>query len=368
MGTLYVIGNGLDLHFGLETSVKDFSAYLSKEYVPEDMENARWVFEGLYGVDWSEYEQALAGMDLDAIYENHMRGPDYLSDHESDREGTVWEMQSYLSQLDGAVRSALKEMVRAANEAVEKFRNVAAMDAAAEVIVEAALDRDLSRVAEIVCQEYKDPLHMWKPISLFQSGDAILSFNYTSTIEALFDLPEDVPICHLHGYFEDSEDLIFGYRRTQNSPSPRWAVLSEYDQDCYLRGQREEICQFYKGWEKPLREPRLEQFLEQFLEQCGPGPIDQVVVLGHSMGEVDAPYMERIDAALQPKKWEISYYENDLDCMGNPQQIDVSYSFQKKVRRTPFTRYVPKQGKLIQIAQGDAWEFRMFEKISQGRL
>ena len=102
MGTLYVIGNGLDLHFGLKTSVKDFSAYLSKEYVPEDMENARWVFEGLYGVDWSEYEQALAGMDLDAIYENHMRGPDYLSDHESDREGTVWEMQSYLSQLDGA--------------------------------------------------------------------------------------------------------------------------------------------------------------------------------------------------------------------------------------------------------------------------
>ena len=359
MGTLYVIGNGLDLHFGLETSINHFKAFLAKECIPEDMENARWVFEGLYGVDWSEYEQALAGMDLEVIYENHMCGPDYLSDHESDREGTIWEMHSYLSQLNNAVHSALKEMVRKANEAVEKFRNAAAMDAAAEVIVEAALDRDLSRVAEIVCQEYKDPLHMWKPISLFQSGDAILSFNYTSTIEALFDLPEDVPICHLHGYFEASEDLIFGYRRMQNSPSPSWTDLSENDGDSYLQRQREEIYQFYEGWEKELQESRL----EQFLKQCG--PIQRVVVLGHSMGAVDAPYMERIDAVLQPKIWEISYYENELDCMGNPQQIDVSYSFQKKVRRIPFTRYVPKQGKLIQISQGDAWEFRMFEKISQ---
>ena len=359
MGTLYVIGNGLDLHFGLETSINHFKAFLAKECIPEDMENARWVFEGLYGVDWSEYEQALAGIDLEVIYENHMCGPDYLSDHESDREGTIWEMHSYLSQLNNAVHSALKEMVRKANEAVEKFRNAAAMDAAAEVIVEAALDRDLSRVAEIVCQEYKDPLHMWKPISLFQSGDAILSFNYTSTIEALFDLPEDVPICHLHGYFEASEDLIFGYRRMQNSPSPSWTDLSENDGDSYLQRQREEIYQFYEGWEKELQESRL----EQFLKQCG--PIQRVVVLGHSMGAVDAPYMERIDAVLQPKIWEISYYENELDCMGNPQQIDVSYSFQKKVRRIPFTRYVPKQGKLIQISQGDAWEFRMFEKISQ---
>lgn len=40
MSTLYVIGNGFDLHFELNTKTKDFKKYLEAEPVYNEVENA----------------------------------------------------------------------------------------------------------------------------------------------------------------------------------------------------------------------------------------------------------------------------------------------------------------------------------------
>lgn len=54
--------------------------------------------------------------------------------------------------------------------------------------------------------------------------------------------------------------------------------------------------------------------------------IDEVVVLGHSMADVDMDYMEVIEKLVNPTKWIISQFN------GSPSQTELSkYSFSYKV-------------------------------------
>lgn len=149
MGTLYIIGNGFDLHWKLNTTTDDFIDFLQGQRIEGEMDNAVEVL-ARYGVNWSEYEQALADIDLDTLEEENLGFPDYMSDRESDRDGVIYNMQTYLDSIQEAVRSALKEMVEAANDDLEDVK----------------IPRKIRQ--------------------MFHSGDAILSFNYTSTIPVLF--------------------------------------------------------------------------------------------------------------------------------------------------------------------------------------
>ena len=86
MKTLYIIGNGFDLHFGLKTKTDHFIEYLKNQPVYNETDNAFNVFNS-YGVNWYEYEQSLNNIDLDEIeFQNEIQ-PDYLSDRVSDRDG-----------------------------------------------------------------------------------------------------------------------------------------------------------------------------------------------------------------------------------------------------------------------------------------
>lgn len=268
MGTLYIIGNGFDLHFDLKTKTEHFAKYLKAQPVYNEVCNALDVLN-CYGVDWHEYEQALNDIDLDEIMFLNQMQPDYLSERESDRDGGIVNMQMYVDSLNNAIVSALKEMVIAANN-----------DAKA--------------------------LSMRSPGKrLFKVGDAVLSFNYTSTVEYLFDIPNNMPIFHIHGCQEDNEPLIFGYRINDNSYADSWNSADEESWDFYISQQREVVYAFYEGWRKKLQLDELNAFLKKC---CG---IDRVVVLGHSMSAVDADYMELVEKYLRPEEWHISYYKDD---------------------------------------------------------
>ena len=287
MGKLYIIGNGFDLHFGLKTAVSDFKTYLAGEEVYDKSLNALDVF-GVYGINWGDYEQSLINMELDAIEDENELGPDYLSDRETDRDGGILNMQMVVDSLSDSVRSALHKMVLDANHALEQ----------------------------------KEPIA--SPI--FKAGDAILSFNYTSTIETLFTMPDSVPICHLHGYVEDGTELIFGYKDNKTNHRHNWADLGE-DGDYYLQQQRSIVYRFYQCCEKPLQLKKL----KEFLWMCK--GIDHVVVLGHSMQDVDSDYMELIEHTFSPDSWEISCYN------GYPNMDSLqSYSFFQKIHIQDFDK------------------------------
>ena len=66
--TLYILGNGFDLHFGLKTLPSDFCEILKSYDIYNEVVKADEVLLG-YGVDWSQYEESLAEMDLEEIEE-----------------------------------------------------------------------------------------------------------------------------------------------------------------------------------------------------------------------------------------------------------------------------------------------------------
>lgn len=285
MGTLYIIGNGFDLHFKLKTRTDHFIEYLKEQSIYNEIDNAVDVLN-CYGIDWCDYEQSLNDIDLDEIELQNEIQPDYLSDHESDRDGGILNMQMYVNSLSYAINSALEQMVFAANDEI----------------------RELS-------------LH-YPQKKLFKSGDAILTFNYTSTIEYLFCIPDNVPVFHIHGCYEQGNPLIFGYRSNKNSYTDAWASIDEENWDYYIAQQRETVYMFYESWRKKLQSDNLQVFLDRCYG------IGRIVVLGHSMSAVDSEYMEQVEKSLSPVSWEISYYgKNDIE------RVRLQgYSFQNKIR------------------------------------
>lgn len=289
MGILYILGNGFDLHFHLQTSTDDFKAILKTKKIYDACYNALDVMSS-YGVNWSDFEESLAEMDLEEIESSNPTGPDYLSDRESDRDGVIWNMQSHLSSINEAIFSSLTEMVRNANEQTLMLG--------------------------------------WcgKKIANCNVGDAILSFNYTSTIENLYNLPHEIPLWHIHGYLASDIPLIFGY----GTPKQNYTVEATEDDDFYIHQKRLSILDFYQNWRKKLKLAELEAFLRNC---CG--RIDKVHVYGHSLGIVDSRYMEMIEQILCPTEWLVLYHGPDDNVFAHATQ----YSFRPKIQFRPWGNF-----------------------------
>lgn len=321
MGTLYVLGNGFDISHGLDTSPKRFLEILKTKGIYNETETAECVF-ARYNVLWGDYESCLADIDLEEIAEEQMIAPDYLSDHEYDRGGGIFNMEQYTESLRWAIQESLKTMVDIANgELIHK------------------------------CQMLRNFLKL---------NDAVLSFNYTSTLEQLYDIPEGVQVCHIHGFRANGERLLLGFRdgiseeeyynkffdkdaieKIQNQIKDikeddtlsedekeielqYWYVCLDNltdNRDFYIDTQREVVYRFYQSLKKEMQIDKL----REFLENCK--GIMRVVVMGHSMSSVDGEYMELIDEILCPREWRISQYNN------NPSETDVrEYTFSDKIQ------------------------------------
>lgn len=280
MGKLYIFGNGLDLHYNLKTRPSDFVNILSYKKIYNETNNAAEIFEE-YNVLWSNFEQDMAYIDLEQLEENIVQGPDYMSDHEYDREGVITNVEEYVVSLNNAIFESLSEMIYKAEED----------------ILELSSD------------------NKW----LFEDGDMILSFNYTSTIESISNAM-DVPILHIHGFYNDNETLILGYRASLNNYN--YLKYSNPDGgDYYMERQLHLINDFYHSLKKNMQIERLKSFL------MNTGKIDEVLVYGHSLGDVDAPYLELVESILQPTIWKVSYYNDKDDVFSNSEGL----SFRNKI-------------------------------------
>lgn len=299
--TLYIIGNGFDQHHDLPTGVDDFINFINENDIDENYY--------ISGVDWNQYEEGLSCFDLNEISEQFIRYPDYLSDRESDRDGVIFEIQQRTETMKTGFITALNEMIDAS-----------------ECIIEKGIVHIANKKA-------------------FSEKSLILSFNYTSTIESLYELNDDSSLFHIHGFYLKKESLVFGYSQPddsvlddfesynitipgRNKQSRRKSSLiqetmededfwecaaqqmaeSEDWPDYYVQKEYEELLNYYLSNKKNVRLEELQNWIEPYI-----GIIDKVVVLGHSMGMVDKPYFELIDEKLNPQSWVISQYSGAPD-------------------------------------------------------
>ena len=191
MSKLYIIGNGFDLFHNLPTSTSDFCRILSKKSIYGDNENALCVFNN-FGVDWGEFENSLSYIDPQIIEESILSYPDYLSDRESDRDNTIFYTNEYLNSMRESILESLADMVNLANKQLKYTSK--------------------------------------KINNLFNESDAIVSFNYTSTLEKLYDIGK-LPILHIHGFKDNNEELIFGYKESKYTQDYSNRNFDPYDDD-----------------------------------------------------------------------------------------------------------------------------------------
>lgn len=167
----------------------------------------------------------------------------------------------------------------------------------------------------------------------FYSDDYYLTFNYTSTLEILYPHIKPDHICHIHGSVQDDSDLVYGNindnlysgssdfitENPNHDPDEgKDAELSNYREyietvtysekelDEYNSFVIEKIEELNESMVKPIQEGILSEFLKQV-------NVDEVFIYGLSIGEVDIPYLEKINVLFPKSKWIISYFRSESD-------------------------------------------------------
>ena len=249
---LYIIGNGFDLWHGIPSSYSQFKEYVKRhrpeildaidDYIPAD--------EG-----WSDLEGALAGLDVDGIVDDlSVFMPSYADDSWSDagHHDFQYEVDRVVQLISTQLRATFGEWIRTLEMPVpgESQRRLSTLDVQA----------------------------------LF------LNFNYTSTLEDLYAVP-DSQVLHIHGYAKipDSE-LVLGHAWNPERHRSLNDRLAIEDMDTRLVEAHDILDDYFSRTFKPSDRIILKH--QDFFNRLS--SIKTVYVLGHSLSEVDRPYIRAL--------------------------------------------------------------------------
>ncbi|MBB1482003.1 bacteriophage abortive infection AbiH family protein [Pseudoalteromonas sp. SG41-2] len=292
---LYVIGNGFDVHHGLDTKYTSFGLYLKDNY--------RETYELLldyYGFAdlapdfpttmsdplWSEFETSMSRLDKDSVLEANMDAmPNYASDgfRDRDRYTLEIEMERILGLLTADLYKAFKEFIL--NVQFPQFDPKGAVK----------LDRDA----------------------------VYLTFNYTDTLAQYYAIPDENVLFIHEKADEHVHELILGHgvdpEKFKEKPVEPPAGLSDDDLEHWMEYQSDQydysfergkdaINQYFsatfKGTEQIIKNN------EDFFAKLG--NIDEVYVLGHSLADVDLPYFQKLAQSVKPDaNWIATFYNPD---------------------------------------------------------
>ena len=291
--TLYIIGNGFDLHHGLPTRYSDFKAYL--EVV--DHETHDWVQSYIpAGGNWANLEQALAELDIDSI---------------------VSDMSCFLGSY-----------------ADDEWSDAGHHDFQYEVDrVAEGLSKTLQgRFADWV-RSIKIP-HRSNFSGLLQTLDAnatFLTFNYTSTLTQLYDVSAE-NILHIHGEAGDPDsEIVLGHAWSAEERPLLYESVDPESADHRLLEAFSTLDDFFSCTFKPSK--RIISDHLSFFDRLD--AIEQVIVLGHSISPVDSAYFLRLIEAFDGRqvRWTIAMRpENDRgELMDNLKRMGVSHDLISRV-------------------------------------
>lgn len=260
---LYVIGNGFDLWHGIPSKYSDFRDFvrLNDTTLFDRMEDYLPMEE-----DWSDLEAALADLDVDFLLENNEcflvpYGADDWSD--SGHHDFQYEIERTVEQLSSGLSTQFAKWIRSID----------------------------------VTQATGGRLKLGIPNSAF------LNFNYTGTLGCLYGIPPE-RVFHIHGSAGIVDDnLILGHAwHPATRPS-----LNDYegveDSDVRVYQANDIIDGYFASTFKPASEI-LKQHAQFFVDLLN---VKEVLVLGHSLSEVDAEYLRAIRMSCEKStRWHLA--------------------------------------------------------------
>lgn len=258
MPSLFVIGNGFDLHLGLHTKYEDFRRFVEMD----DPELASFLYNQNFS--WADFEESLGDADYYKISEDA-----YNSQSE------------YIQELnvDWILENGIEERLEAYSTNIP-----------------AAFSKWIS---EISTNSIKPNCKQFA----FNPSDRFLSFNYTDTLQAQYGI-DPKHVLHIHGKANcPSKPIVVGhsgrYFSTKAQHKDDLAEESEYA-DTVMQ-------EYLHVTEKPTK-TIIEQNQSWF---CNVSTFNDVYVLGHSMSHVDIVYFRELHENNQNLRWHFSYHNNE---------------------------------------------------------
>lgn len=265
---LYIIGNGFDLHHGINSKYSDFEHWLCESY-PDVYNKINQVYECCDAEWWSDFENQLACLNADIYSSNKAREnmPDLLSDHCD----AMWED--------------------------------------AQIAVENELNK--------LFQDIRDCFHDWieqlnppiasKKIKLDKDNSLFLNFNYTRTLEDIYNVNTS-QILHIHGCIYTNEEFILGHGKTYEELKRinEEGKHDPSDEELHKQLAEEAVLSGVASQQKPVEKLIKDnwQFFEKLIG------ITDVYVYGLSLSEVDTPYLNLIVSKTQSAHWHFSDHRN----------------------------------------------------------
>lgn len=286
---LYIIGNGFDIHHGINSSYLNFRNWLEKaepniysqlcdlyEISTDENKAKEW---------WSDFENMLSEVDLNNYVENVVieNYPDLSKDDFRDRDYHAAEYAA--SDELGALIYHVKRTFNAW---------IASLDKA----------EDSKRI------------HLIRKDSLF------ITFNYTRTLEEQYQIPDN-QVLHIHGMVGDDE-LILGHGKNYAELKEDYEMtLSQPPADLDEEELEDWYSSHYDFVTQQTQEVAISQIasLQKDVQQIisdnrsiwdSLAEVEIIHVFGFSFSYIDTPYLSTIINHINTDKvkWEISAFSN----------------------------------------------------------
>lgn len=259
---LYVLGNGFDIHHGINSSYWDFKMWVQKNRKDSHLIGLMDTFFSNDREFWGDIEKALGEYDEESVTD--FCEPDNPEDFIYDHPGQ-WQ-----DGLEGSIPWVF-------GQTMDDFRD--AFDAWVKSIDISDIETDL----------------------ILPQTSIYLTFNYTETLEAAYGIPQD-NVLHIHGSrIIPGDEFVIGHGiiRDEDAPLRNEEILLPY-QNAYS-----EVIRIMNEWAKDPESiiERNEAFFQSLKTTKA------VCIMGLSYSEIDMPYLNEIANTVPPNcKWLLYYY------------------------------------------------------------
>ena len=259
MNILYIIGNGFDLHHGIQSSYWCYMKWLEVNY-PELFKEIEQTFRGATEESWwTDFENGLAKVDW--LYNIH-----------SSSAKTAYKV----GDVEIAGKKSSKRLLKLYD----------------------AIQITFTQWVESIASQIKSV----KPDLDLNLDARYLNFNYTNTLQDAYHV-QDENVLHIHGNALRGDKVVIGHKSNGDQFHIMQVELVDYTNDTI------KIAKTIGGFRKPTEKIIAEH--QSFFDSLA--DVDQVITCGFSFSSVDMPYVREILKHIADKVvWKV-YVHSDRD-------------------------------------------------------
>ena len=258
--TLVIIGNGFDLAHGIKSKYSHFKEWLIENNNDRLVSLLEIFFSNSRDV-WSSLEETFGEYDVYSILDICKPDKEFDFDHSLSSSARVEDAPS------AVFTPVLDEFKETFHDWVDQI--------------------DISNVHDIL------------PLSPYSK---YLSFNYTDTLETVYHIPNE-NVIHIHGYRKSNGEYIIGHNNLQD-PHDAWDDSNWLFENNALEYVVDQMNGFAKDYPSNIK--HYSTFFESLND------VKLIGIYGHSLGEIDWPYFEKIVSIVGANTpWKISYHQPD---------------------------------------------------------